>query len=240
VDELAETTPTTRLGGRDPAPGWIVALAVIAIAFAVLKPWAGEAPGAAPRVEGSPTGPPATSSEPRPERADLRLHCHEPSGWRVYAHQRWKRGYIRTWSSLQPAVSATGPLDERLPVVRVPDSVTALGYCAPWEGTERPPADAELSVWLVLESERNGGAVAALRLVHLAPEEDTTLGGLYEPAQMGLWFGDPYAPRSPAPTPAPWPVNRYVFALRAEGWERWWIVRVGGQPAGNATPAPRS
>lgn len=235
MGEPPETTPTTRLRGHDPAPGRIVALALVAVVLAVLKPWAGDAPAApAPRPTAATPVPRVTSPPPRTEeRGDLHLHCHEPSGWRVYAHQSWKRGLIRTWRTVQPASLASGPLDDTLPEVRVPDTVTALGYCAPWQGDEQPPEDAQLTVWLVLESARNGEAVAALQLVHVAPEEDTSLGGLYEPAQLGLLFGDGDPTARPV-GPAPWPVNRYVFALRERSWERWWVVRVGDPPGGSS------
>lgn len=232
MQERAEPTRTTRLGGPDPAPGRLIAVIAVALVVALLKPWptgesAPRTSGLSPRPAASPTATPRPTSDPR---ADLRLHCHEPSGWRVYAHESWHRGFIRTWRQIQPATEATGPLDAALPVVRVPDRVTALGYCAPWQGSDRPPADARLTVWLVLEDDDADDAVAALELVHVAPADETTLGGLFTPASVGLWFGEPDPEHVGGRMEAPWPVNRYAFALQSATWERWWVVRVGGPP----------
>jgi hypothetical protein len=231
MEERAATTPTTRLAARDPGPRRILIVVLAGIAIAVAKPWVWGQPTPEPAgvaiVQPASNAPTATPP-PDPRRA-LGVHCPQPSGWRVYAHELWSEGRVRSWKTLTPATTATGPLDPSLPVVPVSASVTALGYCAPWTGAERAPADATLSLFLVTQTRSTTEPVAMSMFVRtVAPDTETTLGGLYAPVGALGSFEGPASrggSSSAEPTRA-WPPGRYVFALRSPGWERWWVVVV--------------
>ncbi len=191
------------------------------IIVGIIKPWGSD--GAPPtsdsagpistaaavaQTEGGAPGSPVTTRDPN---AGLDVTCGTPSGWRAATLQEWlgRPTPIRSWIAIEP-VEASGPLDPTIPFAPVAtDVVTAIGYCAPLDDAHRPPEVAGARIWAL----RDGGAVA-LTLVHLEPDADNALGGLWGPA--------PELHDEPA-TSGGWPPGRYVIEVSAPGggYARW-------------------
>lgn len=234
MEDRSGATPTTRLAPRDPGLQRILVGVAVVVGLAILKPWAWGSSGAETArplvIQPRPIASPTPTADPR---AGLRRHCPEPSGWLLYAHERWSTGLVRSWKTMQPAAAATGPLDPALPVVRVSDRATGLGYCGPWRGDEQPPDGAELTIFMIAEARSTGQAVAmSMFIKRLAPSGDTARGGLFRPVGALGSFGTEDGRRERGvDNVAVWPRGRYVFALASPGWERWWVVLVG-EPTG--------
>ena len=79
---------------------------------------------------------------PRPRRS-ARRRAPSPLGWRAATIESWTgRRRPRVWAAAE-AVPATGPEDPPIPFRPiVSETVTAIGWCAPVEGAERPPLTA--------------------------------------------------------------------------------------------------
>jgi hypothetical protein len=236
LNVVARSAPTIRIAGRDRWPVVWTGLIGLFLVGALLKPWATASLGPAPSEPAAALAPaPGGSGGPDP-LASLREHCQEPLGWRVYSRELWIGRQVRTWRSLEPVGRASGPSDRAIPLVALGPFVDALGYCSPWTGPERPPDDARMSAW---RDNVDGAAsgVTAVPLRARAPDRPSVLGGL---------FGQQESPRPAAspggaasPVPSGWPASRYVFALRATGWERWWAVQVAAPDASDASdPEP--
>jgi hypothetical protein len=214
--------PTTRLAGRDRGPGAILAAIVLFFAIAWIKPWP------APPIPLAPLPAPPTAAPPTPTAdplSDLKHHCQEPPGWRVYAHERWGGRSLRSWRSLEPAQAASGPLDPTIPIVPLGAAITSLGYCSPWNTDERPPAGAEVFAWRL---EPRAGASAtviatAVPLRSLAPTRATVVAALYAPPAAA-------APARSSPPVDGWAAGRWAFAVRAPGYERWWAIQIEVPP----------
>jgi hypothetical protein len=241
-----------------------LALLLAAIAILLVKPWGGGtdrdaapsgSPGAAVATPlgpaaggaaGAPTTPVATPVDPL---AGLVVTCGSPSGWRAATLQAWagRPAQIRSWIAIEP-VEASGPLDPRIPFAPVAtDRVTAIGYCAPLDELQRPPATAGAELWAL----RDGGALR-LSLVLVEPASPNALGG--------LWLPGPEVPRGSGPAGA-WPPGRYAIRVASPGgdYARWMGVEIldlgrlrppsapsaspdgpgtSGSPGASAAPAP--
>jgi hypothetical protein len=216
----------------------VLVAAAVFLALAVLKPW-----GAIPGFDagGSPGtgagGPAGQSSAPSPSPlpsaedpvADLERHCPQPSGWRVFAHERWSGGVVRSWKSLMPAPVASGPLDPTIPRVPVTSrQVPLLGYCAPWHGPDRPPDGATVSVWRLTAVGQDGQAAEPVRLQRVLPDQATVLGALYAPPSRAGAL-PPYGGMRAIES---WPGGVYVFEIAdGESFQRWWAVEIIITPA---------
>lgn len=260
---MADSPPTVQLGKHGREPIILFGIGAAFLVGALLKPWA-PPPTSRPLVQAptaQPSHPPASAgTDPL---AGLRAECDEPQGWRVYSREPFLRQVVRVWRSVEPAGSASGPLDPAIPVVPVGPRNLALGYCAPWTGPERPPDGSDLTVWRenaagagsprgsggtggtggtaghAADGSDEAAAVTAtpITIERLVPASPSMLGGLYLDAG-----GDPPGSASGV---GGWPAGQYVFAIRAPGWQRWWSVDVSGphartadgQPA-VATPSP--
>jgi hypothetical protein len=243
----------TRIAGPGRGPGAALATAAIFLALAVLKPWGAipgfEAGGSPGTGAGGPNPGQASATPPVPlpsaedPAADLERHCPQPSGWRVFAHERWSGGAVRSWKSLVPARVASGPLDPTIPRVPVTSQqVPLLGYCAPWRGPDQPPGTATISGWRLTSDVRSyapngrttGQVAQPIRLQRVLPAQVTVLGGLY-------------APPSAADAPSirglraieSWPAGLYVFEMAdGESFQRWWAVEIIITPARRPAPSP--
>jgi hypothetical protein len=224
---------STRLGGGGRGAGIVAGLIAIFVGVALIKPWPGpSAPRATPRI----TVAPATAATPDP-LAELRLHCQEPLGWRIYSQELWATMTVRSWRSLRPAYGATGPLDLSIPIVPVGARIEGLGYCSPWTPDQRPPDTARVDGWAIVAPGRaaEGGNLGTpvatpISLQPLEPGWPSVLGALYGPPVNRF---DPMIVET-----AGWPGGRYVFAIRAPGYERWWGVDLAPQAADpGASPA---
>ncbi|HEV7809763.1 MAG TPA: hypothetical protein VGO64_04120, partial [Candidatus Limnocylindrales bacterium] len=181
--------------------------------------------------------------DPSPEPdglADLRHECADPLGWRVYSHESWTDERVRAWHRLDPVAGATGPLDPGIPVVGIGSGTTALGYCSPWSGSERPPADASVVAWRIVDGDGTSGDGAGARdrqaeplaLRSIAPTVPTVLGALYAIVPNGL--------ASTAPELTGWEPGEVVFAMRGSSWQRWWAVNLPAPRTAATTPNARA
>jgi hypothetical protein len=222
AEDTTAATATVRIARRDRRSLIVLVAGVVFLAAAIGKPWSwgtppddpgsprldGVATALAPAADGS--GPPALDATGM-AKDRIRAHCQDPLGWRVYTRERWSGTPVRVWRRLEPAMSATGPVDPTIPTVEVGPEVFALGYCSPWSSDEAPPAGAIVSAWRIEPGATGPAPFAAIQpLVQVAPAQPTVLGSLFDPAGV----------------PGQWPVGRFVFAVRAGDWARWWTVVV--------------
>jgi hypothetical protein len=228
-DRPADTPATIRLASRGRGPGIATILIAVFVSLALVKPWAGPpgAPRPTPRVTAAPTA--APSVDPL---AELRRNCQEPMGWRIYSRERWAKMTVRSWKSFDPAYGASGPLDPQIPILPMGAQIEALGYCSPWTDGERPPADARVSGWRIT-SDRGVDAGSVAEPIALNAEDPRW------PSVLGALYGPPVNRfDSTAVETLGWPGGRYVFAIRAPGFERWWGVEIEPPPPiDRTTPA---
>jgi hypothetical protein len=233
-------TATVRMARRGRQTGWLVAFLSAFIVIAVAKPWAGGPRPPKPLVQGSfalPTATPVAIPGPPAAALALQLQCGEPLGWRVFTHEEFLGRTVRTWRAVEPALAAWGPLDPGVPIIEVGPMIDALGYCSSWTRADRPPADVAVSAWRIA-SDRAGETAVAVPLESLVPEWPTDLGALFSPAAGNRPARGGSAPGSPAiasgdgagigsdAADPSWSLGRYVFAVRADGYERWWAVNI--------------
>lgn len=230
-----------QLGRAGRPPGILAAAFVLFIAIALVKPWPDVARPPAP-VEPRPvTGAEATPHPTADPLAELRSHCEQPLGWRVYSIERWTDQTLRIWRSLQPASAAIDATDPRIPAIPLGPAVELAGYCSPWDGPERPPAGSRLLAWSI----QAGNGTDRADPIHLdvvAPRPPSVLGALLAPATSipPATRPDPGSGSTPRPSapirsgPAAsgqpdagiWPSGHFVFELSAPGWQRWWAVDI--------------
>lgn len=229
-----------RVAARDPVPVILAGALLAFLMVAVVKPWPDE-----PRSVGPippPAAPPvATASPTAGPLADLRRQCEEPLGWRVFTIEEWSEGTVRVWRGLEPSAHATGPLDPTIPVVPLGPLTDAVGYCSPWEGSERPPADGVVTAWSVQGPGATTTSLLRLVAAPAAPHPANVLGALFAPPASTASTSASSIPAASTPgrspnappagaaraTPAPrWPAGRYVFNLSGPAWSRWWAVEV--------------
>jgi hypothetical protein len=230
-------TATVRVARRGRQTSWLAAVLAALVVVAVAKPWGGGvARPAGPLVQGSfvlPSEPAAPFPGPPAAAEALQSQCGEPLGWRVFTHEEFLGRTVRTWRAVEPALAASGPLDPGVPIIQVGPMIEALGYCSSWTRADRPPSGVAVSAWRIAGSERAGQTAVAVPLESLVPEWPTDLGALFSPAAGGAAArggsgnatGNGGDARSDAPE-ASWSLGRYVFALRADGFERWWAVNI--------------
>jgi hypothetical protein len=188
------------------------ALAVVAVlvVLAVLKPWGVGDPVA---TAGPFVAPPTvvvitpTPTEDRSADGLASPICLEPGGWQIATLERWRTQDVRVWRAIEPISAASGPLDPAIPAVPVVAvEVTALGWCAPAVGPERPSGPAEVIAWSVRD-----GVAAELRVRQLLPAKGTTpIAALYVPLTVCPEAGN-CLPLLPSPAPRPWVTERVVF-----------------------------
>jgi hypothetical protein len=212
-----------------------VALVLVFLALAYAKPWAGPEPagagaGAGPGTASRPTQAsvePTPTTTPGPSQDPTAAFCIGPTGWLVFDVDRWRDSTIRSWRAFVPAHDR--PADPAaLPVVPVPaEAVLELGYCAPSQGDDPPPAGATLALW---ELEPDGST----RPMAL-PERRLPAA----PTSSGIVLAPPTGPGERPAVGASWPSGRFLFGLRdpRSSWSRWWVVEVSILPIeGPASP----
>ncbi|HEY3333680.1 MAG TPA: hypothetical protein VGK16_00475 [Candidatus Limnocylindrales bacterium] len=198
---LIEEAVTT-VGRRDRGP--VIAVALISAAFLVglLRPWdLVPRPATVPAAPGS-VGVPLTapSGERTPPIEPTRqLTCAYPSQWRSSTIQDWAGRTARVWTAVE-VVEGTGPDDPSIPFAPVvAASVTAIGWCAPIDGPDRPPLALTASLYRIRD-----GVAQSVPYDRLEPGEPDALGELWLPQLLGV---------GNRPT---WPMGRYVIELRSE------------------------
>jgi hypothetical protein len=242
------TLPATeQLGRKGPAPVLVAVLVAAAFLVGLIRPWDWLAPGPAERATGGTTsaspadqagtgrGDPSAGGvvvgEGTPAPAPkVEPTCAYPRSWRLATIQDWGGRTARVWSAAD-AVAAGGPLDPAIPFTTIAStSVTALGWCAPVAGPERPPLAAAGSLFRLDAS--GAREIAFDRLEPAAPD---ALGELWVPV-----------PQSVGRRP-PWPPGRYVIRLAAPGgsFERYLGIEVVRsdrevEPPPSSSPVPGS
>jgi hypothetical protein len=230
----SELPSVAHLAATDRVPGRLTLVLVVFVAVAIVKPWPsgpGERPPPAPVLP-----PPAATASVDPLNL-IRADCQDPPGWRTYSREAWSRGQLRSWRTLEPATSASSPLDPVIPSVPFVAAVLELGFCAPWTGVERPPDGATVRAWQILPeiSRGEGRRASQIRVQPVGTTLTLPYGGLFRPPA--------------GPDGNRWPAGRWVFEVAAPGWERWWAVEIEpqGDPsvtgpeasgAGPAEPVP--
>lgn len=234
-DERVTLPATERLARRGPGPALVAILVVAAFLAGVIRPWdwlapgpaspgsgpAGTSDGAASRPGAGPGAPaagdgvlgtraapdaPTPATPPAVERT-----CASPQSWRLAAIQDWGGRVARVWAAAE-AVPADGPEDPRIPFTTIASTgVTAIGWCAPVSGPERPPLAATGTLFRL-----DAGGPRQLSYDRLEPAVPHALGELWMPL-----------PQSVGRRP-PWPPGRYVIRLAAPSgtFERYLGVEV--------------
>jgi len=235
-DERVVLPATERLGRKGPEPVLVFLLVAAAFFVGVVRPWdwlapgggvpepqagptqgiAGDAGATRPAASGAATTRPTTPATPVAEST-----CAYPRTWRLATVQDWGGRTARVWSAAD-AVIASGPGDPAIPFVSVVTStVTALGWCAPVTGSERPP---KAAVGTLYRIGTDGPHVIGFdRLEPAAPD---ALGELWLPVPQSVGRRPPWAP------------GRYVIRLAAPGgsFERYLGIEV--VRAARSTDAP--
>jgi hypothetical protein len=213
-------------GERGRGPWSLVIGALVLVAIAIAKPWAGAGPPAGAGGTGPgalpPSGPVAAQPSPSPEPTlspdEMAIaRCNSPLGWRTYAWETWRGETVRHFIALEPltAPSIDGALDARIPLVPlIGEAITAMGYCAPVEDPSPPPPGTTVTIWRV-------GAAGQLSTPPAVRIEPTLSSGA-----MALFaYRDPLAASG---RPA-WPEGRYLFSIAGPpgtDWQRWFAVEV--------------
>lgn len=149
--------------------------------------------------------------------------CTQPRSWRVASIETWPGGLAQVWRVAQ-AQPADGPLDPAIPVVDVSAaSVEAIGWCAPVDGPNRPPAGVEASLFRLT----NGLAL---------PVETSLRADVLSNADGQLWV-----PRSSGNRALSWSSGAYVIRIAtAQGdWVRWLGIEVNAYGPTDPLPPKR-
>jgi len=138
-------------------------------------------------------GEPAPAASPR--RA---LTCAFPQQWRTATIEDWNGRRARVWKATE-VVAALGPDDPAIrfePVFAA--TITAIGWCAPVEGPERPPLTVSATLYRLVD-----GVAVETPYDRLEPGEPDALGELWVPTARRIG------------NRPPWPMGRYVIELRS-------------------------
>ena len=202
----------TSLGRRGRGPVVVAVLVVGAFLFGLLRPWdllgrpgdstAAATPGLAAAsagdgepVDGASAGAAQRTAPPVPRTA---ITCALPVQWRSSTIEDWTGRQARVWKAVE-VVEASGPSDPSIPFEPiVSPTITAIGWCAPVDGPDRPPRNLTASLFRI----RDGDAVP-IPYDRLEPSEPDVLGELWVPK-----------PLSVGNRPS-WPMGRYVIELRS-------------------------
>jgi hypothetical protein len=190
-----------------------VALGIVVLAVAILKPWGwGLAEPSAP-IGVAPAVPVVATSIPTEDRTAEGLAapiCLGTGGWRVISLETWRTQDVRVWRAIEPIEGASGPLDPAIPSVPIVAlQLVALGWCAPAFGPDMPIGPADVAAWTV-----HGDVAMQIDLRQVRPIDGVTpIAALYVPLSL---CPEPTicAPLLPSPEPRPWASERVVFRYR--------------------------
>jgi hypothetical protein len=213
------------VGGRSRVPRVVGAVAVVAMAVLVAKPWdllpgAESAPrvaeavprsaGAAGKHQGSGVTAAQSAAKAAATEKAVESICLDPGTWRTATIEQWHADQtVRVWRAVDPR-PATGPTDPAIDVVpAVGETVPAIGFCAPAVGPDRPSGLATVDAWRL-----DGGVATPIELRLMAP-----IGAV---SAMGALFAPPLD------AGASWPSGFYVFrhTLLSSNLARWFAVEV--------------
>ncbi|MEA2673848.1 MAG: hypothetical protein QOI92_1040, partial [Chloroflexota bacterium] len=180
------------------ALGVVIAL----LAVLILKPWTGGTPEPSRFVSVASAAPATATPIPTEDRTADGLAipvCLGSGAWRVASLETWQTQDVRVWRAIEPIADTTGPLDPAIPSVPiVAIELTALGWCAPAYGTDKPVGPAIVTAWTI-----HDGEALPLQLRQVRPAHDVTpIAALYVP--LTLCPNPPgCAPPPPPPPPPP-------------------------------------
>jgi hypothetical protein len=217
--------------GGASAMGLAVGVVVVALAVAIVKPWASaDAVRTAPETrvvtQSGPQVGPAVVPSTDADRAIASEMCLEPSSWRLFAAERWPDRVARRWVHVVPVAGASGPADPRIPLISEPSlAVMSVGYCAPVSGPERPPSAVSTTIYRL----RHGSA-ADDPLAWDVIRPPRVLPTLDESSLGGAWA----SPGSTAASATGWADATIVLRIAAarpgaEDYTRWFgaVIDVG-------------
>lgn len=202
--------------------GVIVAAVLVVLAFVagLVRPWdflggtpAADQPTGSAAIAESTPGPGGSTNpgDQGPTGTAKPPTCGYPMGWRSATLQVWGGQRAQVWSAVEVVDHAAGAGDSAIPFnVVAGDDFTAIGWCAPVAGDERPPNATQGRLF----GFGIDGAVAELPYRRLEPPAPSALGELWVPVVA--------APGPSGAGPA-WSPGRYVIELAtADGsWTRW-------------------
>jgi hypothetical protein len=221
-----------------PSASSVLAAIVVVLLAAIVKPWGGTGDLVLPIevIRPAPARAPSVTARPTPDvaRELVSALCLEPTGWRLYATERWSDRLVRSWKSIEPVAAADGPGDPRIP--QFPEAsraVLTLGYCAPVTGTERPPGPTTTTIYRHTDAGAASRPDTAWEVID--PARVLPIAG---PSQLGGAWAPPDGPdrSATASGPAPgWSSGTYVFRIATEGapeasFVRWFGVVVEVAP----------
>ena len=208
MDEQHDEFPIQRIRGGGLGPSmFAVAIIVVALGAAVVKPWdiGGPAPAEsiAPVAVLAPTPTPSPSGTLSPFDGPFGLVCYGGQAWRLVMREANGTGAVRTWYDLSP-VAAAGPSDAAIPFLRVhSEGILSLGYCTNSD-TAGLLTVAATTVWRV-PTTGVPQRVGPMRVSADSPP-DPNNGSLFVP---------PVA--ADGSIPPHWAAGRYVFEVSYEG-----------------------
>jgi len=242
VNENPNELRTERVGSGGVSRAVPILTFVIGIFLgaAIVKPWDLLFPASEASVIAAPTvlATPIPSTTPEPSASPPAAECAFAGGWRVFALGQpdalggdgstvrppasdapTRFGDIgnplRRWLEVDPLVAGTGPRDPRVPFVAiVSDRIGGIGFCPPQEGLDGPPAGARFDAWS-LDAAGNPSALT-LKAVSVGA------ASIQVPVFIGsdrLRNGDDH-----------WAPGRYVFAVAAAAYDRWFGVEIRTPP----------
>jgi hypothetical protein len=211
--EQAQIEQSVRLVGR-AGRGPLVVAALVAGAFllGLVRPWdfvagpvddgsrATVASGVAdaPILADGPVTAPGVEMRTAPPAPSLTPTCAFPSQWRSATIEEWSGRPARVWRAAA-VERVTGPDDPALPFEPiVAATVTAIGWCAPVDGPDRPPRDIVATLYRLRD-----GVPVPVPYDRLEPPDPDAQGELWVPRAQSVGY---------RPT---WPMGRYVIELRS-------------------------
>lgn len=206
-----------------PPIGRWLAVVVVLLALALVKPWPGSgrdtaSPGRLIAEGATPTNRTIASPSPSPTSdlltaGPIASTCLDPPSWRITTIERWHDRTIRVWRAIETVSGAAGPDDARVPVTSlVSEGVIELGWCAPVVVPIRADGAAAIEVW-----RRTPDGASTVNVTSRRPDSEASP------------YGDLYGP--PARRAALWSDGTYVFLHRSPGGqESWFAVALERRP----------
>jgi|GEM_PF-3118333 hypothetical protein len=195
-------------------------LVIVLLVVAILKPWTGGTAEPTGRLSVATAAPITATPIPTEDRTADGLAlpiCLGTGAWRIASLETWQTQDVRVWRAIEPITDATGPLDPAIPSVPiVAIQLTALGWCAPAYGTDKPIGPAIVTAWTI-----HDGAAEPLALRQVRPTDGVTpIAALYVPltrwstedvvfryfdsaTTKEAWFAADITILPPSPTPSP-------------------------------------
>ena len=208
-EEIGAGEPAVRVHVRtarpSPAVPASVALVLVFLAVAIVKPWGGIASSGSPVASASAAaadasgGPEAAVPTPVLDRGlAVAAECHAPSGWRIVTNEHWQGREVRIWWAIEP-VRSTSAFDPSIPYLSVvSDAILQLGYCAPLFEPEKPASSEAVGIWRI---DPVASTAEAIHPTRIAPAFDDAAAAIWAP------------PGSATAGTASWPTGRYVIGV---------------------------